>query len=178
MVRLSLFIMVTTISLVSCANNPSLAVLDGVGSEETRGMIQKSVILVPREKARRYDDPAWPSPIQVISPAKSAAKYEGYLFRTQDAERRIERMLVSNDKSICAQIEQTRDYTLYSNSYITIGDGGDNRVVCGSVIFEYGDLDKRNPFTNVSGIRFVSISEEFKNSLIQNYRIIIEYSDD
>jgi hypothetical protein len=177
--KTSLLIM---ISLSGCTSLPEVSVVDDLADEDTRGMVKESVWVVDAEKARRFDDPAWPAPIQVVSPERDGATltgaYDITLFDHAPSGQRIDVMYVEDgDGEECLSMLTILGVSPSGSAWIKIGSGGENTYRCASVLINTPkDLKVQNPL--ISASRKVKIVSMGESSLQKKYPIKIRYLHD
>lgn len=174
-------------SLVGCTDLPTVKVTDRVPNEAQQ-YVKDGVRVVKAEHAHLYTDPAWPSPIQVVSPEKNGAtldgEYEVALFGDK-GEGRISTVWVTDgDEGECKaafdELGFARKYA--GSSYIEVGSANGLMYRCGSVLIKSDskDLTFSNPFiTQHKTYELVSrTDQESSNVFTGQYPISIRYLSD
>lgn len=193
--------------LAGCTSLPDVIVKDELADDRTRQFASKGVRIVKPEHAKQFDDPAWPTPLQIVVPrresksgklSKIGGAHEVYLFQDAGQKQRIERLYVEN-----AKLNQCRAaldgiglaHRELKPAFIRVGQGGGNFIRCGSVVIESdtGGLEFRHPFISAyQVIDFADLNaadgearpgylpENFdsKESILRRYPIIIRYLDE
>lgn len=148
--------------MVGCTTLPNVVVKDPLADDRTRYLAGNGVRVVKPEHAKQFDDPAWPSPIQVVAPRRDTGSgrlkriggdQEIYIFRASGRSQRIERLYVEN-----ARLNECRAaldgiglaHREHKPAFIKVGEGGGNLIRCGSIIIESDtlSLEFRHPFIN------------------------------
>ena len=165
--------------VTGCTTLPDVVVKDKVADENTRGLIGEGVVVIKPEHAKQFDDPAWPTPIQVVVPRREtdlkrvSGPQEIYLFKGDGRRQRIERLYVESGRmNECrAAIDGIglahREHT---PAFIRVGDGGGRLIRCGSVVFESdtANLEFRHPF--ISTYQAVDLTDLHPGNPGQNKR--------
>lgn len=193
--------------LAGCTTLPSVVVKDTLADDRTRQLASKGIRIVKPEHAKQFDDPAWPTPLQVVVPRRESKRgrltraygiHDVYLFQSSGEQQRIERLYVENAKLL--QCKAALDgiglaHREVKPAFIRIGQGGGNFIRCGSVIIESdtNSLEFRHPF--ISTYQAIELSDLNptkgenqpkylpKNfnpavNILRRYPIIIRYLDE
>lgn len=124
--------------LTACASRTSITVVDDLADEQTRQYVKESVWVVDHQNARRFDDPAWPAPIQLVTPKGVSKKhYNVNLFASEPSGNRIDVLYVSNgSKKNCKALTEYFGITAAESAFVKISNEGNEELYrCGSVIF-------------------------------------------
>lgn len=144
--------MITT----GCSLTPNVTIVDDLADEETRRMVSDSVWVVDAKDARRFDDPAWPAPVQIVSPIRSTGikrtNYDVSLFGSEPSGAKIDVLYVINgSKKNCKAMTTYFGITAAESAFIRVSDTGKEELYrCGSVIFALNPNKKIvvNPLVN------------------------------
>lgn len=198
----------TVLVLGGCSSLPDVVVKDRLADDRTRSMVHNGVRVVKAEHAKQFDDPAWPTPVQVVVPRRESKsgslsrikeKQEVYLFQDSGVKQRIERLYVENstlNKCRAALEGIGLAHLEYKPAFIRVGDGGGKLFRCGSVVIESDtndlvfrhpfistyspvDLADLNPAQNSSNESgYLSDGFDAENDILRRYPLLIRYLDD
>jgi hypothetical protein len=166
--------------MYGCSNLPEVNVIDNLADSTTVSMVSESVWVVSPENARRFNDPAWPTPIQIVPPEREGELVDGNfdvkLFDSPPSGQRIDVLYVTDgEEGECSAILSLLGISVSESAWVEVDSGGGVIFRCASVLINTpGDsLNISNPF--LSGFRKTSIFSMKKESSLIRYPIRIEY---
>lgn len=138
-------------AIAGCSSHPQVTVADRLADEQTRNLVQESVWVVHPKDARRYDDPAWPAPIQIVPPVQkkgdNKGAYDVHLFGGEPTGQHIDTIYVRNGRSgECKLLLEYLGLTASDHAFIELNGGGQEYFLCDSVVFSMGADRVKNPF--------------------------------
>lgn len=157
--------------LAGCTSTPNVTVVDDLIDEETRGLVSESVWVLDHKNARSFEDPAWPAPIQIVSPSNkktlTRSRYDVHLFGSAPSGAKIDVVYVRDgSRKNCNTLTTYLGITASDAAFIKINnDGWDELYRCGSVIFAINSSKNSitNPFINqYREIEFLSKEDKEK----------------
>jgi hypothetical protein len=170
-----------------CSYLPTISVVDDLADRETKEMVEESVWIVEAEKVRRFEDPAWPAPIQVISAQKDGVRltgeYDIKLFDSPPTGQRIDIVYVEDgDSNECFALLSILGLSASESAWVELNGGGDNTYRCASVVINtHAELLGNNPFISASKkVELFTVGEAVISEQSQNHRypIKIRYIND
>jgi hypothetical protein len=172
------------LGLVSgCSNLPEVNVVDDLADRTTVDMVSESVWVVSPEDARRFEDPAWPAPIQIVPPERDGSLIDGIfdvkLFNSAPSGQRIDVLyVVDGEEGECSALLSLLGVSASESAWIEVDSGGGYNFRCASVLINApGDsLNIANPF--MSGFKKANIVSMGESSTQSRYPIRIEYLND
>lgn len=137
--------------IAGCSSHPKVTVADRLADEQTRNLVQESVWVVHPKDARRYDDPAWPAPIQIVPPVQKKGSnkgaYDVHLFGGEPSGQHIDTIYVRNGRSgECKLLLEYLGLAASDHAFIELNGGGQEYFLCDSVVFSMGGDRVKNPF--------------------------------
>lgn len=173
-------------ALVGCSSLPDVAITDTIAND-AKDVAQSSLQVVKPEHAKRFDDPAWPAPIQIVPPEKNGELISGEyfisVFGNSGSDSRIETLYVSDAyKGQCkAAFEQLGYPDSQKAALIRVGAGRGSLIRCGNVVIasDSSDLTFRHPFISshyyIELVTEESRSEQALHNALRKYPISIRY---
>lgn len=173
-------------ALSGCSTLPDVAITDTIANE-AKDVAQSSLQVVKPEHAKRFDDPAWPAPIQIVPTEKNGELVSGEyfisVFGNSGSDSRIETLYVSNAyKGQCKVALEQLGYPDSENAaLIRVGAGRGSLIRCGNVVIasDSSDLTFRHPF--ISSHYYIELvtkeakSEQALHDALRKYPISIRY---
>lgn len=166
--------------LSGCSSLPDVNVIDDLADIETKTLVENSVWVIAPERARRFDDPAWPAPIQVVPPLRENnpinGKYDVKLFDSSPTGQRIDVIYVSDgDEGVCNRLLSLLGISASESAWVDVNNGGDDVYRCASVLISspHELMNLVNPF--ISDYRKVNLSVASKVVTGEKYPIKIQY---
>ena len=179
-----LFLPSFLVGLISgCSNLPEVNIVDDLADRTTVDVVSESVWVVSPEDARRFEDPAWPAPIQIVPPERDGSlingRFDVKLFNSPPSGQRIDVLYaVDGEEGECSALLSLLGVSVSESAWIEVDSGGGSNFRCASVLINApGDsLDIANPF--MSGFKKANIVSMKKGSDRARYPIRIEYLND
>lgn len=169
--------------MYGCSNLPEVNVVDDLADNTTINMVSDSVWVVSPEDARRFEDPAWPTPIQIVPPERGGdpinGKFDIKLFDSPPTGQRIDVLYVTDgNEGECNAMLSLIGISVSESAWIEVDAGGGAIFRCASVLINTPEdtLNISNPF--MSGYRKVSIASMKEGGNQIRYPIRIEYLND
>ena len=148
-------LVVATVAMGACSSLPDVHVSDRLADERARKLARDSVWVIDAKDARRFTDPAWPSPIQIVPPKHEGGgaprKSHVYLFGSAPSGNEIDVVYVRDGgKKECQALIDYLGINVAESVLVEINNGGGDVYRCDSVVFSMGRDDPkgmtRNPF--------------------------------
>jgi hypothetical protein len=167
-------ICVLMVAISGCSQTPSISVQDPMIDETTRRLVTDSVWVLAPVDARRFDDPSWPTPLQIVAPEREGNAIDGnysvFLFGSRPSGRNIDVLFVDDGSSVeCRALLDTFGLTA-SEAAIFETENSNQYIQCGSVLIGVPS-DTRNPFAD--GYRTVEIVSRDRKPVYDHF--IIRY---
>lgn len=134
-----LVFLVISVSFFGCSNLPNVTVVDDLADRETMALVEDSVWVMSPKHVRRFEDPAWPSPIQVIPPERKPDAIDGdydiKLFDSSPSGQFIDVIYVTDgDEGACTDVLALLGISASSSLWVEVNGGGDDIYRCASVL--------------------------------------------
>lgn len=160
------------VCIAACSGIPDVVVQDPLPDEVARDMVRDSVWVSEPLSARRFEDPAWPSPIQLVAPSRSGNPIDGsygvYLFGSRPSGKNIDVILVGEaEEGECRTLFSMLGLSPSDLAFIE-ADGSDEYLLCGSSMVGV-PKGVRSPLAG--GYKYVEIINKGTDGEYKSFRI-------